>query len=179
MRAIKSNIHFFGFVALLCFFCTFARAFSLGHTVSNYRFRNISGDTSSLMNAFRDFIQQVDSGKSERVIAYYDSAFVSIRVVDAGQFIKMDYQQMISFWNMQMNRQKTANGFSHMAIKNQNTSIHFVEILGNTGYVIMTRIKDLGSGFEPLFYNLIWVNKNGKWYLLREIVHQRTLPTIH
>jgi len=178
MHAIKRKIHYCGFVILLWFSCTTASALPLDLKPSSH-IRNISGDTSSLMNAFRDFIQQVDSGRSDQAIAYYDSAFISIRVVDAGQFIKMDYQQMISFWNMQKNRQKSTSGFSHMAIKNQNTIIHFVEIIGNTGYVIMTRIKDLGSGFEPLFYNLIWINKNGKWYLLREIVHQRTLPTVH
>ncbi|HEY2726979.1 MAG TPA: hypothetical protein VGI61_07385 [Parafilimonas sp.] len=135
-------------------------------------------DSNSLKKALMDYMEKVDSGKYAEIIPYYDSNFLSIRVVDAGQFIKMDYNQMIYFWKMQLSKQ-TSNSFNHQAIVTQKTTIHYMEILGDTGYVLLTRIKDLGNGPEPIFYNLIWINKNNQWYLLREIVHQRTMPNLH
>jgi hypothetical protein len=136
-------------------------------------------DTNSLKEALNSFMDKVDNGKYLEVIPYYDSGFLSIRVVDAGQFIKMDYTQMVYFWNMQSSKRPPSNTFSQRAIITQKTIVHNIEILGNNGYVLMTRLKDLGNGTEPMFYSLIWIIKNNKWYLLREIVHQRTLPALH
>lgn len=136
-------------------------------------------DTGSLRKAVVDFIAKADSGKIKDVINYYDSNFLSVRVVDAGQFIKMDYNQMVSFWKMLAGRQTEANASNRKAIISTSTVIHNLEIIGDTGYVILTRVKDFGNGNEPVFYVLIWVYKNNKWYLLREIVHQRTMPKFH
>ncbi|MEP6465093.1 MAG: hypothetical protein ABJB05_02255 [Parafilimonas sp.] len=136
-------------------------------------------DTGSLKKALLDFIAKTDSDKYDEIIPFYDSDFVSIRVVDAGQFIKMDYAQMVYFWKMQAGKQPMANTFNHKNISTESTTIHYIEILGDTGYVLLTRVKDFGNGPEPVFYSLIWINKNNKWYLLREIVHQRTLPNFH
>jgi hypothetical protein len=136
-------------------------------------------DSNSLKQALNDYMMKVDGGKYLETIPFYDSSFLSIRVVDAGQFIKMNYAQMGSFWKMQAGKQREQNVFDHDAILTQKTTIHYLEVLGNTGYVILTRIKDLGNGPEPMFYDLVWTTKNDRWYLLREIVHQRTLPNTH
>jgi hypothetical protein len=136
-------------------------------------------DSNSLKQALADFLAKVDSGKSAAVIAYYDNNFLSVRVVDAGQFIRMDYTQMVNFWKSLSARQPAANGLNYKAITTQSTTIHYIEVLGDTAYVLLTRVKDLGNGPEPMFYNLVWVSKNNKWYLFREIVHQRTLPNFH
>lgn len=136
-------------------------------------------DTTSLRHAVMDFISKADSGKITDVINYYDPHFLSVRVVDAGQFIKMDYNQMVSFWKMLAGRQTQANSSNRKVILSTSTVIHNLEIIGDTGYVIMTRVKDFGNGPEPVFYVLIWVYKNNKWFLLREIVHQRTMPNFH
>jgi hypothetical protein len=124
-------------------------------------------------------MQYADSGRYKDILPFYDRNFVSIRVVDAGQFIKMDYRQMMDFWNAQMARQGAAAGFNHRAIVNFTTTIHYVELLGDTAHVLMTRIKDMGNGPEPMFYDLTWIKKNNHWLLFREIVHQRTLPSFH
>ncbi len=136
-------------------------------------------DTNSLRHAVIDFIAKADSGRVNDVINYYDPGFLSVRVVGAGQFIKMDYNQMVSFWKMITGRQTAANASNRKTISSTSTVIHYMEIIGDTGYVFMTRVKDFGSGPEPVFYNLIWLNKNNKWFLLREIVHQRTAPNFH
>lgn len=137
-----------------------------------------NADTNTLKRAFLNFTSKVDSGKYSEAIPYYDTNFLSIRVVDAGQFIRMGYKQMVRFWNLQSEKQLPANTFRHQAIITQRTTIHYMEVLGDTGYILLTRIKDLGNGPEPMFYNLIWIRKKDKWYLLREIVHQRTMPNV-
>ena len=136
-------------------------------------------DSNLLKATLRSFIAKSDSGIYADLIPYYDSGFISIRVVDEGQFIKMDYKQMVGFWQTQINNQQAKSSFNHRSITNGQTTIHYMEILGDTAYIILTRIKDLGKGPEPMFYNLIWINKNNKWYLFREIVHQRTMPSFH
>ncbi len=148
------------------------------HTCKNV-FRTPVADSNSLRQAVMDFIAKADSGKVNDVINYYDTGFLSVRVVDAGQFIKMDYDQMVSFWKIITGRQTAANASNRKTITSTSTVIHYMEIIGDTGYVLMTRVKDFGSGPEPVFYNLIWVNKSNKWFLLREIVHQRTAPNFH
>lgn len=101
---------------------------------------DVFADTNSLKKALMDYMEKVDSGRYAKVILYYDSAFLSLRVVDAGQFIKMDYKQMVYFWNMQIKKQ-TSNSFNHQAIITQKTTIYYMEILGNTGYIFLTGIK--------------------------------------
>lgn len=108
--------------------------------VQNYQ------DSSLLVKTLQDFIQKADSEKYTEIIPYYDSNFVSYRLVDSGPFIKMTYSQMISFWKMQATRQPSSTGFNHKAIINQSTNINNIEILGNVAYVLLTRVKDLGNG---------------------------------
>jgi hypothetical protein len=43
-------------------------------------------------------------------------------------------------------------------------------------FVLLTRIKDLGHGREPMFYTLVWKRHDGGWRLLREYVHQKSIP---
>ncbi|MEP6747841.1 MAG: hypothetical protein ABJB86_08945 [Bacteroidota bacterium] len=135
----------------------------------------VPGDTTSLKESLKIFMEKVDSGKYQEIIPFYDPGFLSIRVVDEGQLIKMNYQQMIYFWKTISGR-VAADSTHRPPIITQKTTVHYVEISGDTGLVLMTRIKDLGHGPEPMFYSLTWIYKNDKWNLLREIVHQRTLP---
>lgn len=178
------------FLLLSFLFCSagnLVNAVPIDRNVSNYNDINVdifSGiqnytDSNLLVKTLKDFMSKADSGKYAEVIPYYDSNFVSIRVVDSGPFIKMNYNQMVSFWKMQATRQPTSKVFSHKAIINQSTTIHNIEILGDTAYILLTRVKDLGSSPEPMFYVLIWTFKKGNWYLFREIVHQRTMPKFH
>jgi hypothetical protein len=62
------------------------------------------------------------------------------------------------------------------AIPTKETTIHHVDVVGDDGFVLLTRVKNLGSGWEPMFYSLVWKKRDGEWRLVREFVHQRTMP---
>lgn len=138
-----------------------------------------AADDSILLNqAVTAFLQSVDSGKIENIISFYDPAFKSIRVVDQGSLVQMDRQQMINFWKMIAGKTAGTGGISRQTMVAMKTTIHLTEIINDLAYVLLTRIKDLGSGPEPMFYNLIWKKSSGHWYLFREIVHQKTMPRL-
>ena len=184
---MKNYKLFIALSIIICFASFSANALQSSRNENNHQsirpdiFSGIQdyADSDLLVKTLQDFMQKADSEKYAEVIPYYDSNFVSIRVVDSGPFIKMNYSQMVSFWKMQATRQPSSKSFNHKAIINQSSTVNNIEILGNTAYVLLTRVKDLGSGPEPMFYVLIWTFKKGKWYLFREIVHQRTMPNFH
>lgn len=57
------------------------------------------------------------------------------------------------------------------------TMVHHGDVHGETGFVILTRVKDLGAGPGPLYYGLVWARTEDAWRLAREFVHQRSSPT--
>ena len=61
-------------------------------------------------------------------------------------------------------------------IPTKSTTIQHVDVDGDTGFVLLTRIKDLGNGWQPMFYSLVWKWQGEQWLLSREFVHQRRLP---
>ena len=136
-------------------------------------------DTDMLSSIVNKFLLSADSGMMDDVIAIYDEDFKNIRVVDDGTLVNMDRQQMIHFWKVQTGKIASGTfGVKPLQIVTGNTTIHYIKIVGDTGYVILTRLKDLGSGSEKIFYNLVWKLKSEKWYLLREFVHQRNMPKL-
>ena len=72
-------------------------------------------------------------------------------------------------------RARAGGGGGHV-IPTKETTIHHAEVIGDTGYVLLTRVKDLGHGWEPMFYSLVWRKHDGEWRLLREFVHQKSIP---
>jgi ketosteroid isomerase-like protein len=121
---------------------------------------------SALRQAVERFIASADKADAEAVAAAYDPAFTCVRVADEGGTVRLSRDQILQVF-------KRAGGHS---LPTKDTTIHHVEITDDTGYVLLTRTKDLGNGFEPMFYNLVWKKREGEWRLLREFVHQRTLP---
>jgi hypothetical protein len=84
--------------------------------------------------------------------------------------VQLTREQMLRFW-------KGARGLTTAPLfPTKETKIHHVEVVGETGFVLLTRTKDLGRGWEPMFYSLVWRRQDGEWKLLREFVHQRSLP---
>jgi hypothetical protein len=122
--------------------------------------------TEDLKYAVEHFIQAADRSDTAKVAGMYDSRFINCRVSDAGEFVRLDRNQLLSFM-------ERAAG-PHFPTRS--TTIHHVEVVGDTGFVLLTRIKDLGNGWEPMFYSLVWSRQDGDWRLLREYVHQRSLP---
>jgi Domain of unknown function (DUF4440) len=128
------------------------------------------GDT-SLRQTVESFLAAADSADVDRLAATYAPDFQCTRVADGGGFVQLTADQMLSF----LKRATSGKAVGH-TVPTKNSTIHHVEIFGDSAVVLVTRMKDLGNGWEPLFYTLLWKKQNSSWYLLREFVHQRTAP---
>ena len=131
------------------------------------------GPEADLRRAAERFVASADKADAAAIAAAYDPQFVCVRVADEGGFAKLSREQMLGFFSRPGAAQ--AKGAAH-AIPTKETTIHHAEVLGDTGYVLLTRIKDLGKGWEPMFYTLVWKRSGGEWHLLREFVHQKSIP---
>ncbi len=131
-------------------------------------------DAAELRRAAERFVAAADRADAVAIAAAYDPEFACIRVADEGGFAQLTREQMLGFFNRPAAKGQ-GQGQAH-AIPTKETTIHHTETIGDTGYVLMTRIKDLGHGWEPMFYTLVWKRHDGGWRLLREYVHQKSIP---
>ncbi|CAN5359174.1 hypothetical protein BH10BAC1_BH10BAC1_13930 [soil metagenome] len=123
-------------------------------------------DTASLRIAVEKFMNASDSSDLDTIFKTYAPNFLNVRVVDDGTIIRLNKDQMISILST----------MSGKVGPTRSTAIQHIEVIGNEGYVLLTRIKDLGNGWEPMFYSLVWKKEDGKWLFLREFVHQKSSP---
>ncbi len=130
---------------------------------------------SSLRDAVEHFIQAADQGDIKTVAATYAPEFMCVRVADEGGFVQLTREQMLAFFRNATSSLPTGQPGAH-SIPTQKTTIHYAEALGDTGFVLLTRIKNIGNGWEPMFYNLVWKRQGSDWRLLREFVHQKSIP---
>jgi ketosteroid isomerase-like protein len=130
---------------------------------------------SSLRDAVERFIEAADHGDVATVAATYAPEFMSVRVADEGGFVQFTREQMLAFWRNATSSLPAGQPGAH-SIPTQKTTIHYAEVLGDTGFVLLTRIKNIGNGWEPMFYNLVWKRQDSNWRLLREFVHQKSIP---
>jgi hypothetical protein len=126
-----------------------------------------------LQGAVERFIASADKADLAAVAALYDPAFACVRVADEGGFVHLTREQMLSFWRRAGGSSNASGGHS---VPTRETVLHHAEVIGDTGFVLLTRIKNLGSGWEPMYYTLVWKRQESGWLLLREFVHQRTVP---
>jgi len=131
-----------------------------------------------LREAMASLLNSADQADVTSLAEIYASDFLSVRVADEGGGLgSLTREQMLAFLAQAV---KSASGKAgadgHAAVKTGETVIHHAEIDGDTAFVLMIRVKDLGNGWEPMFYTLIWKKQNGRWRLLREFVHQKTVP---
>jgi ketosteroid isomerase-like protein len=124
-----------------------------------------------LRKAVDRFIAAADKGDGAAVAAIYADGFTCVRVADQGGFARLSRDQMLAFF-----KRPAQPGAGGHAIPTKDTTVHHVEVIGDTGFVILTRVKDLGNGWEPMFYTLVWKQQGGAWRLLREFVHQKSVP---
>ena len=122
------------------------------------------------------FLNCADKGKVELIVEIYDTKFECVRIADEGGFVKMNREQMVAFWAKYVPGVSLPNMTNAETVPMKHTVIHHTEIIGGLGIVLLTRIKNIGNGWEPMFYNLIWKKINDEWKLLREFVHQKTVP---
>jgi hypothetical protein len=118
------------------------------------------------------FATAVDNGNVAAIAAAYSPEFLNVRVADDGGFARLSRAQILA-----MLKAPEAGGAAGVqSIPTKETIIHHAEVIGEMGFVLITRLKDLGSGWEPMYYSLVWRKRDGKWELLREFVHQRSVP---
>lgn len=127
---------------------------------------------SGLRETVESFLSAADTANVDRLATAYAADFTCIRVADAGGFVQLTADQMLSFMRRTISGQTDVKH----AVPTQSTKIHHTEILGDSAIVLLTRTKDLGNGWEPLFYTLFWKRHAGSWHLQREIVHQKSAP---
>ncbi len=130
---------------------------------------------SSLRDAVEHFIEAADKGDIKTVAATYAPEFMCVRVADEGGFVQLTREQMLAFFRNATSSLPAGQPGAH-SIPTQKTTIHYAEALGDTGFVLLTRIKNAGNGWEPMFYNLVWQRQGSDWRLLREFVHQKSIP---
>ncbi len=123
---------------------------------------------SELHQAIDRFIQAIDSGDASAVARIYAPNFANIRVAADGGFSQLTGAQILSILQQA--------GPANSAIPTRDTVIHHAEVSGNLGFVLMTRVRDLGNGWEPLFYSMIWKKSGPNWLLEREFVNQKSFP---
>jgi hypothetical protein len=124
-----------------------------------------------LSEATSQFVAAIDSLDVEAVGSLYEPDFACIRLSDDGGEANLTGPQILS-----MLSKGHHNSRSTPALPTKNTKIHHMEIADQTGFVVMSRVKDLGNGWEPMFYLLVWKQEGESWRLKREFVHQRTTP---
>lgn len=130
---------------------------------------------SSLREAVEHFLQAADHGDIATIVSIYDPEFMCVRVADEGGFVQLTREQMLAFWKTALGK-NTGGQSGAQSIPTQKTTIHYAEVVGDTGFVLLTRIKNIGNGWEPMFYNLVWKRQGSNWRLLREFVHQKSIP---
>ncbi len=121
-----------------------------------------------LRQVIERFVDAADRGDAAALAATYSPDFLNVRIADDGGEAWLTGAQILSIL-------RVCEGGNH-SLPARDTVIHRAEVVGNSGYALMSRMKDLGNGWEPMFYNLIWDNAQGKWLLLREFVHQKSFP---
>jgi hypothetical protein len=132
--------------------------------------------TESLQAAIQRFIAAADGGEVAVIAGTYSADFACIRVADDGGFARLSAEQMLAFWKPRASGPSTGAGPASHTIPTRSTVIHHSEVMGNQGLALITRVKDFGSGWEPVFYTLLWRHENSEWRFVRELVHQRTVP---
>lgn len=125
-----------------------------------------------LKQVVEEFVKAVDKADIAAVTAAYSPQFLNVRVSDDGGFVRLSGPQILAM--LEASKNATAPGLK--SIPTRETVIQHAEVIGDMGFVLMTRVKDLGSGWEPIYYSLVWQRLEGKWKLLREFVHQRSVP---
>ena len=123
------------------------------------------------------FLASADSADTASLVEIYESNFTCVRVADDGGFVRLSREQMLAFLEQAV-KDATArpNGIGHASVQTRETIIHHAELIGDTAQMLMIRVKDLGNGWEPMFYSLVWKKQGDDWRLWREFVHQCRLP---
>jgi hypothetical protein len=120
------------------------------------------------------FVDAADKGDTAALATTYSPDFLKTWVADDGGLACLTGEQILSILR--------ASGGRNHSLPTRETVIHSAEIVGDSGFVLMTRMKDLGNGWEPTFHSLVWGlcwnEAGGKWLLLREFVHQKNFPSL-
>jgi hypothetical protein len=129
-----------------------------------------------LRSSMGRFLASADAADTTSLAQIYDQSFNCVRVADDGGSVRLSREQMLAFMEQAVRDATTRGTTGHAGVQTGETTIHHAELAGDNGFVVMTRVKDLGNGWEPMFYNLVWKKQDGHWRLSREFVHQKSAP---
>ena len=124
--------------------------------------------SSELQQAVEQFVTAFDQGDAAALASIYSPDFLNIHVDGSDTMAQLTGEQILYIL-------KASNGAAH-ALPAKEPVVHHAEDSGDSGYVLMSRLKNLGNGWEPVFYNLIWRKTSEKWLLFREFVWQNAFP---
>ena len=125
----------------------------------------------SLRQSVESFLAAADQVDLDSIAATYSEDFLCVRVADEGGFTQLTREQMLSFL-----KRSTSGAAGGHSVPSKDSQVHHAEIFGDMALVLVTRVKNLGKGWEPMFYTLLWKQHGNTWTLCREFVHQRTVP---
>jgi hypothetical protein len=129
-----------------------------------------------LRQAMESLLTSADKADVASMATIYDKDFLCVRAADEGGLGRLTREQMLAFMDQAVKKASRGPASGHAAVQTRETTIHHAELISDTAFVLMTRIKDLGSGWEPMFYALVWKKSGNSWRLLREFVHQKSAP---
>jgi hypothetical protein len=115
---------------------------------SNIAVGQSTADTTSLRQSVNAFMEASDKANIAVISAMYDPTFENVRVADQGGVISLSRAQILNILQMP----------GRPVIPTQSTTIAHLEVIGDMGFVLLIRVKDLGNGWEPMFYSLVWRN---------------------
>jgi len=126
--------------------------------------------SSELEQVVEQYVKAADQGDHAALEATYSPDFSNIRVADDGGRAQLSGDQILFILKA------TAKTWRPRPARE--TKIHHAQVAGDWGEVLITRLRDLGHGWEPEFLTLIWRKIAGKWLLSREFVHQRRFAVL-
>lgn len=74
--------------------------------------------------------------------------------------------------NMKFFRAKRQSGAAPLS---KETEFHYAEVIGNRGYVFLTRVMKLSDRWEELKYHIEWKYENNRWQVVHENVYAQPI----
>lgn len=112
----------------------------------------------------------IKSGTSyniEALDSIYSPHLRIVRLDEKGNVTVIDKEENMAFF-----RSKRESGATHLS---RQTDYHYAEIMGDKGYVFLTRVMKLMDRWEELKYHIEWEFKDNRWRVIHENVYAQPI----
>lgn len=135
--------------------------------------------SSDLKEVVEQYVKAAGEGDHETLAATYSPDFSHVWVADDGGQAELTGEQILFILKATAKtwRPRPARETKIHRAEIHRASNHAGELACEWGEVLVTRLRDLGAGWEPEFLTQIWRKMAGKWLLSREFVHRRRFAT--